>query len=110
MDHHTSLAHSRVPGILVDHVLLCHDAELHRMTFGEQHNPAYLQPWHGAEPAPPAEAVLDARTLVQRRAALELVLRRPRVVNLGVGMPAAVGALAHAAGLGGYTLTVEARR
>ena len=39
---------------------------------------------------------------------LELARRQPRVVNLGVGMPAAVGDLAHQAGLGGFTLTVEA--
>lgn len=34
------------------------------------------------------------RTLVQRRAVLELAQRAHRVVNLGVGMPAAVGAKA----------------
>jgi propionate CoA-transferase len=111
VDHHPSLAHIRVPGILVDHVVPCGDAELHRMTFGEQHNEAYLQAWRGEgealEPLQSPQA-LDARTLVQRRAALELALRRPRVVNLGVGMPAAVGAVAKAAGLAGYTLTVEA--
>ncbi|MNR06248.1 Acetate CoA-transferase YdiF [compost metagenome] len=39
---------------------------------------------------------------------MEIARRQPRVVNLGVGMPAAVGALAHQAGLGGFTLTVEA--
>jgi propionate CoA-transferase len=39
---------------------------------------------------------------------LELARRNPRVVNLGVGMPAAVGMLAHEAGLHGFTLTVEA--
>ena len=52
--------------------------------------------------------VLDARTIVQRRAVLELAERRPRVVNLGVGMPAAVGMLAEQAGVAGFTLTVEA--
>jgi propionate CoA-transferase len=108
VDHHQTLAHIRVPGILVDHVVPCDDAELHRMTFGEQHNEAYLQPWRGEDEAPHPSQTLDARTLVQRRAALELALRRPRVVNLGVGMPAAVGALAKAAGLTGHTLTVEA--
>ncbi len=108
VDHHHALAPIRVPGILVDHVVLCHDAEQHSITFGEQHNDAYLQPWRGEDEAPHPPLTLDARTLVQRRAALELALRRPRVVNLGVGMPAAVGALAKAAGLTGFTLTVEA--
>lgn len=106
--HHRDLAAVRVPGILVDHVVLCRDEDEHRMTFGEAFNADYLQPWQGDRASPWTEPPLDARTLVQRRAALELAARRPRVVNLGVGMPAGVGALARAAGLGGFTLTVEA--
>ncbi len=117
VDHHGALAPIRVPGHLVDVVVVNTDPELHRITFGEQDNPAYLQPWRGeavdaAAQAAAATAVdaapLDARTLVQRRAVLELAQRRHRVVNLGVGMPAAVGAMAHAAGVGGFTLSVEA--
>ena len=108
VEHHAALAPIRVPGILVDHVVLCRDEEDHRMTFGEAHNEAYLKPWRGDEAAPFVQPPLDARTLVQRRAVLELAARRPRVVNLGVGMPAAVGAMARAAGLAGFTLTVEA--
>ncbi len=106
--HHAALAPVRVPGILVDHVVLCRDDEHHRITFGEQHNAAYLEPWRGDHPEPFAEPPLDARTLVQRRVVLELAERRPRVVNLGVGMPAGVGAMARAAGVAGFTLTVEA--
>ena len=113
VDHHEALAPIRVPGILVDYVVVNRDPELHRITFGEQENDSYLQPWRGEAFEPhddsaSAEPVLDARTLVQRRAVLELAQRRPRVANLGVGMPAAVGAMAHAAGVGGFTLTVEA--
>jgi len=120
---HEALAPIRVPGHLVDVVVHNTDPDLHRITFGEQDNESYLQPWRGAafdaQQAPRlAETVLDARTLVQRRAALELAQAhlqtkaqpqgRRRVVNLGVGMPAAVGALAQAAGVRGYTLSVEA--
>lgn len=50
----------------------------------------------------------DPRLIVQRRALLELVRAAPRVVNLGVGMPAGVGALARAEGVAGFVLTVEA--
>jgi propionate CoA-transferase len=108
--HHGSLAPIRVPGILVDYVVVCDDPEHHRMTFGEAHNESYLHPWPGHDDALPAlpEPVLDARTLAQRRVVLELAQRRPRVVNLGVGMPAAVGALARDAGVGGFTLSIEA--
>ncbi len=117
VDHHDALAPIRVPGHLVDVVVVNDDPELHRVTFGEQDNPSYLQPWRGeaadatelaATAAAVDTAVLDARTLVQRRAVLELAQRDHRVVNLGVGMPAAVGAMARAAGVGGFTLTVEA--
>jgi propionate CoA-transferase len=114
VSHHEALAPIRVPGHLVDVVVHNTDPGLHRITFGEQENEAYLHPWRGdvapvAGPAP--DTALDARTLVQRRAVLELAAGGAgahRVVNLGVGMPAAVGAMAQAAGVGGYTLSVEA--
>ena len=88
----------RVPGILIDHLVLTED-------------PAYLQaamraPARAASVASPAP--LDVRRLIQRRAYLELLpLTRP-VVNLGAGMPAGVGVVAAEEGLQGYTLTVEA--
>ena len=122
VDHHHLLQAIHVPGLLVDYVAVCEDPAEHHMTYGEVFNPAYLTPWQGRF-APDLEAsdagraggsaenslkTLDARTIVQRRAVLELARRAPRVVNLGVGMPAAVGDLAHQAGLSGFTLTVEA--
>ncbi len=126
VSHHGALAPIRVPGHLVDVVVHNTDPELHRITFGEQENAAYLQPWRGE--AAEAQALTaglsggdapawppDARTLVQRRAVLELAAgggAAHRVVNLGVGMPAAVGAMAQAmtqaTGGAGYTLSVEA--
>ncbi|RAS10365.1 acyl CoA:acetate/3-ketoacid CoA transferase [Cupriavidus alkaliphilus] len=114
VDHHEILQAVHVPGILVDYVVVCDNPANHQMTFAEAFNPAYVTPWQGegaagdaAGPSPDA-GPLDARTIVQRRAVMELARRAPRVVNLGVGMPAAVGMLAHQAGLDGFTLTVEA--
>ncbi|MGN8554580.1 UNVERIFIED_CONTAM: malonate decarboxylase subunit alpha, partial [Microbacterium sp. SLM126] len=119
VDAHEVLQAVHVPGILVDYVVVSEQPAHHQMTFAEAYNDAYVRPWRGeradaaerareAQALPPASAPLDARTIVQRRAVMELAARKPRVVNLGVGMPAAVGALAHQAGLGGFTLTVEA--
>jgi propionate CoA-transferase len=105
---HASLAAVRVPGILVDYVVVSDDDAEHSMTFGEQFNPSYLAAGNGVIDRVADNGRLDARTLVQRRAVLELARQKPRVVNLGVGMPAAVGGLAHGEGVGGFTLTVEA--
>jgi propionate CoA-transferase len=56
---------------------------------------------------------LDVRKIIQRRALLALQAVPPRpgalrpVVNLGVGMPAGMGAVADEEGVGGFVLTVE---
>ena len=100
----------RVPGILVDHVVVTEDPADHWMTFGEAFNPAYVHaggdaataPAQAAEPGP-----LDARKIIQRRALLELCALRSPVVNLGVGMPAGIGTLAREEGHDDFTLTVE---
>jgi propionate CoA-transferase len=99
----------RVPGIVVDHLVVSEDADDHWMTFGEFHNEAYLQ--GGPLPALEAsadDAPLDARRIIQRRALLELTALRSPTVNLGVGMPAGIGAVAREEGWDDFTLTVEA--
>ena len=97
----------RIPGILVDYVVVAERDEDHWMTFGERFNPVYT----GAQRAKSASVAprpLDVRKVIQRRAFLELAkLARP-VVNLGVGMPAGVGAIAREEGFSNYTMTVEA--
>ena len=101
----------RVPGILVDYAVIADDPSEHWMTFGEQFNEAYtLRPSQAPArvAAGAATAPLDARRIVQRRALLELLPLSGAVVNLGVGMPAAIGALAMAEGHDDFTLTVEA--
>ena len=110
VDRHADLSQVRVPGILVDHVVVCPPERIdqdHAMTFGELHNAAYITAGNGSDlHEQPVSA--PARRIVHRRAAMEIAAHAPRVVNLGVGMPAGVGAMAHAMGLGGFTLTVEA--
>jgi propionate CoA-transferase len=104
----------RVPGILVDHLVIADDPQDHWMTFGEDFDPKYAAA-PASRPArePQGRSVLplDLRKIVQRRALLALLPltgeRRP-VVNLGVGMPAGLGAVAHEEGVDDFTLTVEA--
>jgi len=80
----------RVPGILVDAVVVA-DAEQHTQSWDTVYNPAMSGelriPTQSLEALP-----LDARTVIARRAAMEL--RADDVVNVGLGLPELVGRIA----------------
>ena len=102
--HHLSPQLVRLPGILVDYVVVS-ESEHHQQTFAETYNPAYT-----GEIESPAESIpslaLNARKIIGRRAAMEL--ESGAVVNLGIGMPEAVASVAHEESiLDRVTLTVE---
>ena len=117
----------RVPGILVNHLVIADDPQDHWMTFGADFDarftsapasrPLVDRAAAAAVATVAAAQPLDARSIIHRRAALELHKltadaasagrqRRP-VVNLGVGMPAGLGAVAQQEGISGFVLTVE---
>jgi len=81
----------KIPGVLVDCVVLAEKAEYHQQTFAEPYSAAYAAelrvPVAGAAPMP-----LNDRKIIARRAALEL--RPNSVVNLGIGMPEGIAAVA----------------
>jgi len=96
----------RIPGFLVDYVVVCASPDQHWMSWGDAHNPAYLGQAETAEPAARAGPI-DANLVIQRRAFLELAKARGAVINVGIGIPAGLPGLARAQGHDDFTLTIE---
>jgi propionate CoA-transferase len=81
----------RIPGSLVDCVVVA-QPENHRQTYATAYSPAFAAeiqvPLDGLKPLP-----LDERKIIARRCAMELPV--DGVVNLGIGMPEGVSAVAN---------------
>jgi len=93
-----------VPGVLVDCVVLA-SPENHHQTYGTVYNPAFAGEFKVALDML-APMVLDERKVIARRCAFELPMGG--VVNLGIGMPEGVAAVANEERvLAHLTLTAE---
>ena len=81
----------KIPGILVDCVVVAEKPEYHMQTFGEPYSAAF-----SGEMRVPASSIpvmaMSERKIIARRAALEL--KPNSVVNLGIGMPEGVSDVA----------------
>jgi propionate CoA-transferase len=97
--------HVVIPGPLVDCVVVARP-ENHHQTYGTVYNAAFsgeiTVPLDDSKPTP-----LDARKIISRRCAMEL--RSGAIVNLGIGMPEGVAAIAAEERISEYiTMTTEA--
>lgn len=95
----------KIPGILVDYVVEAGVGE-HKMNSGTEYDPSYT-----GEAVIPVEALppmaMSPRKIISRRCALEL--EKDTVINLGIGMPEGVAAVALEEGISDYiTMTIEA--
>jgi propionate CoA-transferase len=95
----------KIPGILVDCVVVAEKPEYHMQTFVEQYSPAF-----SGEIRVPASMIpaipMSERKIIARRAAFEL--KPNSVVNLGIGMPEGVAGVAAEEGiLDLLTMTAE---
>ena len=98
--------HVRVPGILVDYIVQPTKPEHHMQTEAQYYVPSFA-----GEVKIPLSAVpsmpLDERKIIARRAAMELI--PGAIVNLGIGIPADVAAVAAEVDVSHLmTLTTEA--
>ncbi len=95
----------KIPGVLVDCIVLAERPEYHMQTFAEHYSAAFAS----AQRVPLsalAKAPLDERKIIARRALM--ALRAHDVVNLGIGMPEGVAQVAFEEGLlDTITLTTE---
>jgi propionate CoA-transferase len=80
----------KVPGVLVDCVVVARP-ENHWQTFSTPYHPGYSAELR-MPPADKASLPLDERKVIARRAAMELSANS--VVNLGIGMPEGIAAVA----------------
>jgi len=81
----------KIPGVLVNCVVVAEKPEYHMQTFMEQYNPAFsgeLRVPMSSIPAMP----MSERKIIARRAALEF--KANAVVNLGIGMPEGIASVA----------------
>ena len=96
----------RIPGMLVDYVVVCEDPAQHGVSFGEVDNIAYTGRFRaGIDRLDPLPLSVDK--IIQRRAFQELAGHRHPTINLGIGIAAGIGRIASEEKFDAYSVTIE---
>ncbi|MEI0528505.1 acyl CoA:acetate/3-ketoacid CoA transferase [Brachyspira intermedia] len=96
----------KIPGILVDYVVVAENPENHMQTFGEYYNVGYVKNNFVVEGSL-KEVKLDERKIIARRCAM-LLDRSKKILNYGIGMPEVISMVVNEEGQEEYfTPTVE---
>uniref|UniRef100_UPI003F4C2A4C acyl CoA:acetate/3-ketoacid CoA transferase n=1 Tax=Brachyspira catarrhinii TaxID=2528966 RepID=UPI003F4C2A4C len=96
----------KIPGILVDYVVIAETPENHMQTFGEYFNEGYVKNNFVVEGSL-KEVKLDERKIISRRCAM-LLDKNKKILNYGIGMPEVIAMVVNEEGQEQYfTPTVE---
>ncbi|ROV60803.1 3-oxoacid CoA-transferase [Vibrio ponticus] len=99
----------KIPGIFVDAVVICANPQQHMQTFATMMNPEFVGRGRSLSDNVTnidVSKTPDAKTIIARRAAMELI--PGSILNLGIGAPEYIAQVARqAAVLEQFTLTVE---
>ena len=97
----------KIPGILVDYVVIAENPENHKQTLAEDFNPEYVTRIVSDKPQKAESVPLDERKVVSRRCAM-LLSREKKIINYGIGMPEVIAAVLNEEGQEEYfTPTAE---
>ena len=96
-----------IPGVFVDYVVPVADINNHMMTFTDAFDPSLCGNCiKSIRTVSQDSNVLDAKSIISRRAAMELVA--DSVINLGIGVPEGIGIVAEQEGIRDtLTLSIE---
>uniref|UniRef100_UPI002616B8F8 CoA-transferase n=1 Tax=Fusobacterium sp. TaxID=68766 RepID=UPI002616B8F8 len=96
----------KIPGIIVDYVVVSNTPENHMQTFNENFNIGYVTNNIAVEETS-AKAKLDERKVIARRCAM-LLDKNKKILNYGIGMPEVIATILNEEGQEKYfTPTVE---
>ena len=95
----------KLPGILVDYIVITKDKRNHMQTFAEEYNPSFAGKIRVTlNSIKPMD--LNERKIISRRAAMEL--KPNSITNLGIGMPEGIASVSNEEMVGDYMkLTIE---